>query len=101
MISVSVWFPLRMPRSVDTSKITACVGIFSAIDFRRTCSFLSPARWAKRSAAGSPAIFRFAIESPSILAKLDLPEPKKPDTQIAIPSWGLLGVSRYASKMSV
>jgi len=49
---------------------------------------------AKRAAAGVPPIFRFSIARPSILAKLDLPEPKKPDTQTAIPSWGLLGVSR-------
>ena len=40
---------------------------------------------------------RFAIERPSILAKLDLPEPKKPETQMAMPSCGLFGVSRYAS----
>ena len=62
---------------------------------------LSPARSAKRSPAGSPAIARFSIASPSILAKLDLPEPKKPETQTPIPSCGLLGVSRYASKMPV
>ena len=30
------WFPLRMPRSVETSKMTAWVGIFSFIAFRRT-----------------------------------------------------------------
>ena len=36
---------------------------------------------------------RFSIARPSILAKLDLPEPKKPDTQTPMPSWGLLGVS--------
>ena len=30
---------------------------------------------------------------PSILAKLDLPEPKKPETQTAMPSCGLFGVS--------
>ena len=94
MISVSIWFPLRMPRSVETSKITAWVGIFSAIALRRTCSFLSFVRCAKRSAADSPATERFEIDSPSIFAKLDLPEPKKPDTQIAMPSWGLFGVSR-------
>ena len=33
------------------------------------------------------------------MAKLDLPEPKKPETQMAMPSCGLFGVSRYASKM--
>ena len=33
------------------------------------------------------------MERPSILAKLDLPEPKKPETQMAIPSCGLFGVS--------
>ena len=52
MISVSVWLPLRMPRSVETSKMTAWVGIFSLIAFSSTCSFLSPARSAKRSAGG-------------------------------------------------
>jgi hypothetical protein len=101
MISVSVWLPLRMPRSVETSKMTAWVGIFSLMALSRTWSFLSPARSAKRSAADSPATVRFAIERPSILAKLDLPEPKKPETQMAMPSCGLFGVSRYASKMPV
>jgi hypothetical protein len=74
--------------------MTACVGIFSEIALSRTCSFLSPVRWAKRPAADSPATIRFEIESPSIFAKLDLPEPKKPETQMAIPSCGLFGVSR-------
>ena len=41
---------------------------------------------------------RFWIERPSILAKLDLPEPKKPETQTPTPSWGLFGVSAYASR---
>ena len=36
MISVSVWLPLRMPRSVETSKMTACVGIFSLIALSST-----------------------------------------------------------------
>jgi hypothetical protein len=48
MISVSVWLPLRMPRSVETSKMTAWVGIFSLMALSRTWSFLSPARSAKR-----------------------------------------------------
>ena len=43
---------------------------------------------------------RFSIAGPSIFAKLDLPDPKKPETQTAIPSCGLFGVSRYSSKMS-
>jgi hypothetical protein len=42
MISVSVWLPLRMPRSVETSKMTAWVGIFSLMALSRTWSFLSP-----------------------------------------------------------
>ena len=40
-----------------------------------------------------PCTVRFSIARPSILAKLDLPEPKKPDTQIAMPSCGFCGVS--------
>jgi hypothetical protein len=42
VISVSVWFPLRIPRSVETSKMTAWVGIFSVIVLRRTLSFGPP-----------------------------------------------------------
>ena len=62
MISVSVWLPLRMPRSVETSKMTAWVGIFSLMALSSTWSFLSPARSAKRSPADSPATVRFAID---------------------------------------
>ena len=54
MISVSVWLPLRMPRSVETSKMTAWVGIFSLIALSSTWSLLSPARCANRSAGGLP-----------------------------------------------
>jgi hypothetical protein len=60
----------------------------------RTVSFLSPARAAKRCAAPMPTMGRLAMARPSSLAKLDLPEPKKPDTQTAMPSCGFCGVSR-------
>ena len=78
---------------METSKITAWVGIFSLIPVSRTVSLLSPARSAKRFDAGIPASTRFSIARPSILAKLDLPDPKKPETQTPTPSCGLFGVS--------
>ena len=93
MISVIVWLPLRMPRSVETSKITACVGMCSAIVLRSTVTASSPMPLREESAAPSPAIERFSSASPRYLAKLDLPEPKKPDTQTPMPSCGLFGVS--------
>ena len=36
---------------------------------------------------------RSASARPRYFAKLDFPEPKKPETQTPMPSWGLLGVS--------
>ena len=96
MISVIVWLPLRMPRSVETSKITAWVGMCSPIVLRSTVIASSPMRAASRSAAPSPASGRFSSASPRYLAKLDLPEPKKPETQTPMPSCGLFGVSRVA-----
>ena len=94
MISVSVWFPVRMPRSVDTSKITACVGMRSPICCKTTCKRASAARLARRTEADSPATGWLWIARPSIFAKLDLPDPKKPETQTPTPSCGLFGVLR-------
>ena len=62
MISVSIWLPLRMPRSVETSKITAWVGICSLIalqEHREACCRRA------LSANGQPA------RSPSIGPVLD------------------------------
>ena len=39
MISVRVWLPVRIPRSVETSKITASVGICSLMFRSRTSTF--------------------------------------------------------------
>ena len=36
MISVMLWLPVRMPRSVETSKMTASVGMCSAMLLSRT-----------------------------------------------------------------
>ncbi len=63
--------------------------------FSRTCELVVAGALGEALAAPTPrATSRLAIERPSILAKLDLPEPKKPETQMAMPSWGLFGVSR-------
>ncbi len=39
MISVMLWLPVRMPRSVETSKMTASVGMRSAMLLSRTWIF--------------------------------------------------------------
>ena len=83
-----------MPRSVETSKITARVGICSPMFLTSTSMRGSPTRFAKRPPAPCPRIGRSSIASPRSLAKLDLPEPKNPETQTPIPSCGLFGVSR-------
>ena len=44
MISVMLWLPVRMPRSVETSKMTASVGMCSAMLLSRTSTF-----WIARS----------------------------------------------------
>ena len=93
---MSVWFPLLIPRSEETSKTTASVGARSEIRERRTRTFSPhiPTNWRPtRSAAGTPSRGRFWRASPSILAKLDLPEPKKPEIQTPTPSWGRVYVS--------
>ena len=100
MISVSVWFPLRIPRSVETSKMTAWVGIFSAICLQENLNL----RLSSLPRSVRPQAYRrssrFSIARPSILAKLDLPEPKNPETQMAMPSWGLLRCSRRSARES-
>ena len=55
------------------------------------------ARAANRFAAGVPKMLRSSIARPSTLAKLDLPDPKKPEIQMATPSCGFCGVSWYRS----
>ena len=85
MISVSVWLPLRMPRSVETSKITACgrdlLGdvLQEDLDASALAGALS-----EQFAAPRPRSARFSRARPRYLAKLDLPEPKKPETQTPI-----------------
>ena len=54
MIWLSIWLPDRMPRSVETSKMTVWVGIFSLMVFRTTESFASCVRFRNRSETGSP-----------------------------------------------
>ena len=93
MIWLSIWLPDRMPRSVETSKMTVWVGICSLMVFRTTESFASCVRFRNRSETGSPRTVRFSIVRPSTFANDDLPEPKKPDTQTAMPSCGFCGVS--------
>ena len=100
MISVMVWLPLRMPRSTETSKMTAWVGMCSPMVLRSTVIASSAMRAASRSAAPSPASIRFSRASPRYLAKLDFPDPKKPDTQTPMPSCGLFGVSAYRSRIA-
>ncbi len=100
MIWLSIWLPDRMPRSVETSKMTVWVGICSLMVFRTTESFASCVRFRNRSETGSPRTVRFSIVSPSTFANDDLPEPKKPDTQTAMPSCGFCGVSWYRSNTS-
>ena len=92
MISVRVMLPALMPRSVETSKITASVGMRSAIVLSSTCARWSPVRSPRIVPAGSPMSMRFSSASPRYLAKPDLPEPKKPETQTPMPSWGWFGV---------
>jgi len=66
--------------------MTAWVGTFSAIVARRTFSFVSPVRSPNSLPACPPAIGRLERARPRIFAKLDLPDPKKPETQTPIPS---------------
>jgi hypothetical protein len=40
MIWLSIWLPDRMPRSVETSKMTVWVGICSLMAFRTTDAFV-------------------------------------------------------------
>jgi hypothetical protein len=89
MISVIDWLPARMPLSVDTSKITASVGTCSLIWRSSTVALVSSMRWLRSGPAWAPSKARFSMATPSIFAKLDLPEPKKPEIHTAVPSWGL------------
>src|SRR5581483_10145696 len=64
MISVSDWLPLLIPRSVETSKITVCVGICSFIAFRSTLSLLSPPLWGEAIAC-EDTVYRTILDRQS------------------------------------
>jgi hypothetical protein len=80
-----------MPRSVETSKITACVGIFSAMAFRAPGVFVAGSLG--EALAATRRYHAVLDRESSIFAKLDLPEPKNPR-----PKWRCLRAACSVSR---
>jgi len=86
---------------METSNMTDSKGMRLLMESSRSLILGSLAVFLKRSAAHEAPIVLFATVYPSIFAKEDFPEPKKPDIQIPIPSLGAEGPSAISLKTSI